>query len=250
MSKSELIAEVEAGRKTKVQLLEEVKIGFDVCSDMSTFCLGYRNLVKEIESLKTKRDNSIPCDLSYNTEPIQLGNNTVVDINTPFFGNSGAKIPITDVNFHLVNAIRLLDNEQLEVLADSIYARIPSFRHQVSDEEIEKGIREYFNSPFLKLGEIPISYMVKGAKWMRDQTDLRSEEAEYVYQFKYNSMIHEGGSVTMSLHKTIKGAEMAMEFHKSELKKEWDDMYKDDPDERSEFGHFERWSTAKIRIEK
>lgn len=36
----------------KVSLLEEVKFGFDICSDNSTNCLGYRNLVDRIRREK------------------------------------------------------------------------------------------------------------------------------------------------------------------------------------------------------
>lgn len=78
------------------------------------------DLIDEIERLKAEKE---------------------IDINTPFFGNSGAKIPkqenekvVHDVNFHLVNAIRLLDNEQLKYLADSIYQRIP--KQEVNPEPV------------------------------------------------------------------------------------------------------------------
>ena len=36
----------------KVEFLEQVKIGFDICSDYSTLCLGYRNLVDRIRREK------------------------------------------------------------------------------------------------------------------------------------------------------------------------------------------------------
>ena len=41
-----------------------------------------------------------------------------------------------------------------------------------------------------------------------------------VYAFLYNSCIYESAHATMSLHKTRKGAEMAMEVHKAEKEKE------------------------------
>jgi hypothetical protein len=41
----------------ELRIMEEIKFGFDICSDNSSFCLGYRNLVKKIESLK---DGLIP----------------------------------------------------------------------------------------------------------------------------------------------------------------------------------------------
>jgi len=39
----------------KVQILEEVKFGFDLCSDLSTMCLGYRNLVERIRREKENK---------------------------------------------------------------------------------------------------------------------------------------------------------------------------------------------------
>jgi len=45
----------------KILLLEEVKFGFDICSDHSTICLGYRNLVERIRREKENKpiDKSI-----------------------------------------------------------------------------------------------------------------------------------------------------------------------------------------------
>lgn len=34
--------------KYRLVILEDVKLGFDICSDFSTQCLGYRNLVDRI----------------------------------------------------------------------------------------------------------------------------------------------------------------------------------------------------------
>ena len=38
----------------------------------------------------------------------------------------------------------------------------------------------------------------------------------FVYEFLYNSDCCEGSASTISIHKTKKGAEMAMDFHKNE----------------------------------
>ena len=37
----------------RLKILEEVKFGFDLCSDTSTQCLGYRNLVDRINREKS-----------------------------------------------------------------------------------------------------------------------------------------------------------------------------------------------------
>jgi len=39
-------------REYRIELLEEIKFGFDICSDTSAFCLGYRNLVDRIKREK------------------------------------------------------------------------------------------------------------------------------------------------------------------------------------------------------
>ena len=52
---------------------------------------------------------------------------------------------------------------------------------------------------------------------------MEVNSTETVYEFLYNSDCCESSAHTMSIHKTKKGAEMAMEFHKNEIKKEWDD---------------------------
>jgi hypothetical protein len=47
-------------------------------------------------------------------------------------------------------------------IADDILALQPT------DEEIETGIKEYYNSGFLRLSETVIRDKVSGAKWCRD----------------------------------------------------------------------------------
>ncbi len=42
-----------------------------------------------------------------------------------------------------------------------------------------------------------------------------------VYEFWYNECIYESAAQCMSLHRTQKGAEMAMEYHKNDIHKEY-----------------------------
>ena len=51
----------ELEHRFKLELLEDIKFGFDLCSDTSAFCLGYRNLVRQIEREKENKpiDKSI-----------------------------------------------------------------------------------------------------------------------------------------------------------------------------------------------
>ena len=62
-----------------------------------------------------------------------------------------------------------------------------------------------------------------------------------VFEFAYSDCIHESGYVTMSIHKTRKGAEMALDHHKNDAYKEWLEMYT--PSERwlRKFGSMENW---------
>ena len=45
----------------KIKLMEDIKLGFDLCSDTSAFCLGYRNLCDKIRREKENKpiDRSI-----------------------------------------------------------------------------------------------------------------------------------------------------------------------------------------------
>ena len=45
---------------------------------------------------------------------------------------------------------------------------------------------------------------------------------EYVYEFVYNDALWESSARTVSIHKTRKGAEMALDFHKINIIKEED----------------------------
>lgn len=54
----------------RLELLEEIKLGFDICSDTSAFCLGYRNLVDRIRREKENKpiDKSISPIKPYKNE--------------------------------------------------------------------------------------------------------------------------------------------------------------------------------------
>jgi len=74
---------------------------------------------------------------------------------------------------------------------------------------------------------------------------------ERVFVALYNPMIYESSFGIISIHKTRKGAEMAMEFHKEEKRKEWEERYKDENEEIREFckfGQFEAWFVQEYTI--
>jgi hypothetical protein len=67
---------------------------------------------------------------------------------------------------------------------------------------------------------------------------------EIVYEFLYNPSCCESVYGTVSIHKTRQGAETAMEFHKYEKKKQYDDLMEcDDDDEyKEEFPYdYDQW---------
>ena len=65
---------------------------------------------------------------------------------------------------------------------------------------------------------------------------------ETVWVAFYNPMIEESSAGVISIHKTKKGAEMAMDFHKEKERREWAEMYPTKKDqEEFPFGTFEAW---------
>ena len=72
-----------------------------------------------------------------------------------------------------------------------------------------------------------------------------------VYAFKY-SPDYESGYYVVSLHKTQKGAEIAMLFHKNERLKEHEEylMYirKDIPNYKQDLEDYEKWSVEECEI--
>lgn len=70
---------------------------------------------------------------------------------------------------------------------------------------------------------------VKGDGYSEVIFDFRQKNTNktIVYEFLYNSDCHESTASTISIHKTRKGAEMAMEFHKNEKRNDWKKEYED-----------------------
>jgi hypothetical protein len=67
---------------------------------------------------------------------------------------------------------------------------------------------------------------------------------DIVYEFLYNSSCCESAAHTMSIHKTQRGAEIAMEFHRNEKKNEYDELMNGYYDEeyKEEYPYdFDQW---------
>lgn len=74
---------------------------------------------------------------------------------------------------------------------------------------------------------------------------------EIVYAFIYNPCIYESAPQTVSLHRTRKGAELAMELHKEGLRKEfeeYDEWSKENGNFSLKFGKYEYWGVTEIEI--
>lgn len=77
-------------------------------------------------------------------------------------------------------------------------------------------------------------------------TDISNNE---LYEFLYTDCIHEGGAVTQSVHRTKKGAEIAMGIHKEEERKKW--LVENPTKKRQErfpFGKMEHWGVKPIEL--
>ena len=74
-------------------------------------------------------------------------------------------------------------------------------------------------------------------------------EEEYVYEFIYSDCIHEGAAATISIHRTQKGAEMAMEFHKEAIRKEFEECAEREPSiYDSKFDDSRSWDVVKTKL--
>lgn len=69
-----------------------------------------------------------------------------------------------------------------------------------------------------------------------------------VFEFWYNDCIHESADGCISLHRTRKGAEMAMEFHKEQKRKEFEEMYKDEEDINFAFDSMCAWGVEERTV--
>ena len=70
-----------------------------------------------------------------------------------------------------------------------------------------------------------------------------------VYEFAYSECIHESGCVTLSIHETRKGAEMALDFHKESMYKEWLELWETKEErKRFPFGDMEKWIIKETNV--
>lgn len=68
-----------------------------------------------------------------------------------------------------------------------------------------------------------------------------------IYCFGYSSCIFEDSGATLSVHRTKRGAEMAMSFHKENARKEWEKIMFGERD-RFPFGEHESWFIMELEL--
>lgn len=68
-----------------------------------------------------------------------------------------------------------------------------------------------------------------------------------IYLASYLPCIYEGNYGTISVHKTKKGAEIAVGFHKEKCRKEYYDLWKND-EPPIEFGAHEAWNIFEDKL--
>lgn len=64
---------------------------------------------------------------------------------------------------------------------------------------------------------------------------------EIVYEFWYNDCIYESAPSCISLHRTIKSAKIALEFHREQKRKYFEEIHKDEEDIDFDFDSMCAW---------
>jgi hypothetical protein len=127
----------------------------------------------------------------------------------------------------------------------------------MTKKEIIKSICKYDFLKSIELNDdITVGEALEAMQLYADQQtaekDKRIKELEdssnEVWGFFYNENVHESVPGLVSLHHTQKGAEMAMEFHKAELRKEYDELWSEYEDPICKFGEHESWNVEQIKI--
>lgn len=74
------------------------------------------------------------------------------------------------------------------------------------------------------------------------------ESLTEVYEARYCPCTQESAFATISIHRSLRGAEMAMEYHKEAERKAFEETYKD-VEPPIPFGLFEEWDVIMTKIE-
>jgi len=105
--------------------------------------------------------------------------------------------------------------------------------------------QEMFNDLDNLLAEKKYNNLGESGNTRESKPDL----GNVLYEFVFSDCIQESPYVTISLHRTRKGAETAMQLHKEEKRKEFYETYQYiDQDPPYEFGTFERWDVIETEV--
>ena len=86
---------------------------------------------------------------------------------------------------------------------------------------------------------------------IQNNIELARLELQKVFEFKYNPDIFESPAMTVSIHKTREGAEIAKEKHKAEKQKELDDMYPEgceDIEDKPLINEYQAWGVLETEL--
>ena len=124
------------------------------------------------------------------------------------------------------------DNTAINVEAVLMKEFAEAYTAQQSDEisELKKSVD--------LLHEAMVTAEKRGHDKAMEEVAQQSKIPTEIYAAIFNPMIHESGFVTLSLHRTQKGAEMAMEFHKAAT-----------IDEDGGLDNCKFWDVVKMKIE-
>lgn len=71
-----------------------------------------------------------------------------------------------------------------------------------------------------------------------------------VFEFAYSECVYESGCVTQSIHKTRKGAEVALDFHRAHKRIEWEDLWETEELRKAHpFGDMENWVVKETELD-
>ena len=69
-----------------------------------------------------------------------------------------------------------------------------------------------------------------------------------LWEFCYSECYHEATPCMISLHRTQKGAEIAMAFHKEKLRQQWEESHKDGNPFNLTFGMHDAWIVREVVV--
>ena len=81
-----------------------------------------------------------------------------------------------------------------------------------------------------------------------DKVEICSLSDVSLYAFRYCPCIFESGFITVSIHKTIAGAEKAMQDHKQKALDEFNEIYANDNEFGFVFGKHEDWCVQPVEV--